>query len=426
MATIKFFVQSKNNPAGIYVRLRDGVNVDAKAKTKFIINPKDWIFPEKSDEKGEKKKNSGGKIKSLKDESLKSLNQQMEEFKLKVLKQYNSDIEKMPIDSQWLKDFINPPIKNEIPIKLLEYFDYYALHKKSSMENSSYKKLQVNKNLLNRFQKAVNKEYSIKDINAEFKLKFETYCLSDNYAPNTIARAIRFIKTICRHAKANGIETHYQLDGITSNFVKVDSISLTLAEFDNIEKTKFEHDYLDNARDWLLISYETGQRVSDFLKFDKNMIRYKNHPKIPEKVVPFIDFTQIKTKKPISLPLSSRVIKILEKRGGEFPRKISDQRYNEYIKEVCRLSGLTYKILGSKKVETEPGSGVFRKVTGTFEKWELVSSHIGRRSKATNFFGIIPTSLLKDITGHSTEAQLLSYVGKRDEQKAMQLVDYFI
>jgi hypothetical protein len=42
-------------------------------------------------------------------------------------------------------------------------------------------------------------------------MDFEKYCISVGYAPNTTARNIRFIKTFCRHAKANGVETHYQL-----------------------------------------------------------------------------------------------------------------------------------------------------------------------------------------------------------------------
>ena len=42
MATIKFLIQSKNNPAGIYVRLKEGRLIDIKAKTKLIIDPKDW------------------------------------------------------------------------------------------------------------------------------------------------------------------------------------------------------------------------------------------------------------------------------------------------------------------------------------------------------------------------------------------------
>ncbi|TDW48829.1 hypothetical protein EV144_103346 [Flavobacterium sp. 270] len=42
MARIKFLIQSKNNPANIYVRLIDGRKIDIKAKTNLIINPSDW------------------------------------------------------------------------------------------------------------------------------------------------------------------------------------------------------------------------------------------------------------------------------------------------------------------------------------------------------------------------------------------------
>ena len=42
MPTIKFYIQSDKKPAGIYVRLREGRNIDAKAKTNYAINPLDW------------------------------------------------------------------------------------------------------------------------------------------------------------------------------------------------------------------------------------------------------------------------------------------------------------------------------------------------------------------------------------------------
>ena len=32
------------------------------------------------------------------------------------------------------------------------------------------------------------------------------------------------------------------------------------------------HDYLVNAKDWLLIACYTGQRVSDYLRFTSSMI----------------------------------------------------------------------------------------------------------------------------------------------------------
>jgi len=65
------------------------------------------------------------------------------------------------------------------------------------------------------------------------------------------------------------------------------------------------------------------------------------------------------------------------------------------------------------------------KETGIFEKWELVTSHIGRRSFATNFYGEIPTSYLIYVTGHSTESMFLNYIGKSNKDLALELTKYF-
>ena len=406
MATINYFIQSKSNPAGIYVRLREGRNIDAKAKTKYAINPNDWSTTK-------------GQPKNLKDESFKNLNENLSAFKADLLNHYNKSVDNHTVNSQWLKDFISPPKQVEtVPIKLIKYFDYYALHKKNAIGSSTYKRNNVYKKLVERFEKSTNTEYAIKDVNADFKLKFEEYCLSKNYAHNTIARITKFIKTICYHARNNGIETHFQLDSIAVKLTKVDKVFLTIDELDIIENKKFDADYLQNAKDWLIISCETGQRLSDFMRFTKNMIRKEKNKK--GKHVSLIEFTQVKTGKIMTIPLSKKVISILERRGGNFPRKISDQRYNEYIKDVYKLAEITEKVKGSK-IDKETK----RKETGMFEKWELVSSHIGRRSFASNNYGRIPTSLLIGATGHSTEKMFLEYIGKSDTQKAMQLSEYF-
>jgi integrase len=401
MATINFYLQSKNTPAGIYVRLREGVSIDAKAKTKYAINPSDWSAKK-------------GQPKNLKDETFKELNKDLVNFRTDLLSRYNKSIGKVPIDTQWLKDFITPPIQpTETPNTLTTYFDYYAHHKKSSLSPASYKKLTVNKHLLERFQNEIQRKYLINEVDANFKLKLEEFCLKENYSPNTITRLIKSIKTICYHARYNGIETHYQLDSIVAKYEKTDKVFLSTDELALIEGKEFVAEYLTNSRDWLLISCETGQRVSDFLRFIKEMIRYENGK-------PLIEFTQVKTGKIMAVPLSRKAMEILKKRDGNFPRPISDQKYNTYIKEVCKLAGLTNKVTGSLK---DPETN--RKKTGTFEKWELVSSHIGRRSFATNNYGRIPTSLLIGATGHSTEKMFLEYIGKSDTDKALQLAEYF-
>ena len=60
-----------------------------------------------------------------------------------------------------------------------------------------------------------------------------------------------------------------------------------------------------------------------------------------------------------------------------------------------------------------------------YKKYDLVTSHIGRRSFATNFYGTIPTTFLIYITGHSTESMFLNYIGKSNKDLALEITKYF-
>jgi integrase len=101
------------------------------------------------------------------------------------------------------------------------------------------------------------------------------------------------------------------------------------------------------------------------------------------------------------------VREILDKRGGEFPMAISDQRYNTNIKKICELVGIDEVIYGSKMDKNTK-----RLIKGYFPKYEMVTSHIGRRSFATCQYGHLPNTHIMAYTGHSTEKQLLAYIGK--------------
>ncbi|WP_299155832.1 hypothetical protein [uncultured Christiangramia sp.] len=59
-------------------------------------------------------------------------------------------------------------------------------------------------------------------------------------------------------------------------------------------------------------------------------------------------------------------------------------------------------------------------------KHRAVSSHIGRRSFATNYYGKIPTPLLLAATGHSSERQFQAYVGKPAHHNINSLYDGMI
>jgi len=418
MATINFLYRSTKESANLTLRLlyrHNDTDFVYSGITKCIVAKEYWNKQHK---------------KSTKDAQLKKkqhdVNTELNKIENHILQAFNSIIPD-EVNKQWLQNqidyYYNPPQINELPKGLISYIDKYTDFKKSELTESTIKKCNVIKQLLTRYQEHTRKTIFIAEIDNHFKTQFESYCLSNNYAPNTIARALRFVKTICKNAQSNGLETHYQLDSIKIRYQKTENIYLNEKELQAIEQKNDLAEYLDNAKDWLLISCYTGQRVSDFMRFTKDMIRYEKNAKGDLK--PLIEFTQKKTGKRMTIPLSQKVIDILNKRGGEFPRALSDVNYNLYIKEVCRAAKITEQVTGSKKTEIEEDSGIYRKETGVFEKCELVTSHIGRRSFATNNYGKIPTSFLIYVTGHSTEAMFLNYIGKSNKDIAMELTNYF-
>jgi integrase len=329
------------------------------------------------------------------------------------------------VNKKWLENqiynYYNPqPEPEQLPTDLINYLDKYLEFKKNEITPNTKKKINVIKQLLIRYADYSGKTLNLTDIDGNFKMSFEAYCLENLYAPNTIATALKFIKTICNHAKSNGLNISSQLGNIKIKQTKVDNIYLTFEELEKIEKTDKEKftDSLLNARDWLIISCYTGQRISDFMRFAGKQIRVENGKSL-------LEFTQIKTGKNMTVPLHQKVLEILGKRVGEFPYSISDQKYNAYIKKVCEIAEINQVVKGSKKSETSEDSGIYRKEAGIFKKWELVTSHIGRRSFASNFYGIIPTSFLIYVTGHSTETMFLTYIGKSNKDIAMELTNYF-
>lgn len=417
MATINYLYRSTREKAPLILRLlfrHNETDFVFGAKTKIEVSKNYW--------------NKDHKKKRLKDTDLINLQAEINEKTAKleahVLLNFNNTKLEY-INKEWLQTQINeyydpPQQATALPIEVVKYIEYFIEDKRNDISINSIKKYNVLKQLLKRYELSIKKPLLFIDVDTNFKKSFEDYCLLNLYAPNTIARAIRSVKTICKHAKYNGVETSYQLDNIRVKYTKVENVYLTFDEINKLENIKKKKltESLENSRDWLIISCYTGQRISDFMRFTDEQIRIENGKHL-------IEFTQKKTGKIMTIPLHPKVLEILKKRKGKFPYPISDQKYNDQIKIVGRLAKLTEKVKGSKKTETKPESKIYRKESGLFEKCELITSHIGRRSFATNFYGNIPTTYLIYVTGHSTEAMFLNYIGKSNKDLAMELTNYF-
>ena len=238
------------------------------------------------------------------------------------------------------------------------------------------------------------------------------------YDNSVINSNFKDIRGVCREAQKYNIETDKHLYTLKTELYAPPTIITYLSEDElkQIVDLRNLPEYLDNVRDWLIISCYTGQRVSDFMRFTPDMIDRKNNRSL-------IHITQQKTGKKVAIPLLPIVENILKKRNGNFPKPISDQKYNDYIKEVCRKAKINDPIKGKITTVTDVGT---RREAGIYPKWQLISSHVGRRSFATNFYGKIPTPYIKDITGHGTEAMLLKYIGKKSDDTAREAYDLML
>jgi len=416
--TINYYIQSKKSTVPIYVRIKDGNSVDVKANTGIIINRETL-------NKGKIKyykipPSCSGKFKNdilNKNNYLTEIQNKLDNLKSKLTNLVNNRSSNTDIDSKWLKEIINPKSDTiELPNQFSKYFDKFLEFKKTSLKPSTLKKLKSIKSRIERYEDVYGIVH-IKNVDNKFSKMFQLWCDNEGYDHNTKIKTVKVIKTVCNHAADNGLYVSSQLSTITKElkYKGTEHIHLSFDEIEKIIQTEMNNERLLTAKDWLIISCFTAQRVSDFLRFTKNKI-------IELEGMTFLDISQEKTDEPVLIPLLNEVVSILDKREGEFPPVFSNNVesnkaiYNKLIKDVCRLSKINNTVSAKLKNHKTKRYEI-RKVP----KYIAVSTHIGRRSFATNYYGKINSALLISATGHASEQQFLRYVGKTGTQNALAL-----
>ena len=151
---------------------------------------------------------------------------------------------------------------------------------------------------------------------------------------------------------------------------------------------------LERVRDLFCLLCYTGQRFEDLINFDPKDI--KNNA---------WDFISVKVKKRVIVPFEGYIAPakdILERIGYSVP-KISNQKFNEYIKTVGKLAGMDEII----KITRYSGK---QKLVIEKRKYDFLSSHVGRRSKVTNLLRRnVPITLVQKLTAHSDIRTLMKY-----------------
>lgn len=423
---VRYFTLKQKNPySQIYIRFWNGRIFDQKTSTGLRVLFDDW-----NNTKENVKQKTTSTAKDF-------INSQLINLRAFIIESYTVEYNTgQTIGKDWLKtkvsNFFNrvdeaTPEKNYFIDWIIQFIETAPkrLYKGKPITENTLKKYTTTLNQLKQYEADKKKRLRFEDITLNFYFDFVDYCSNTHkLGANTIGTRIKTIKLFCKQIDLQGlpISNHYKHSDFTALNEKATDIYLTVKEIDEIFKYDFSKTpYLDNARDLLIIGLNTGLRVSDFMRLDLSNIKDDT-----------ITIKAQKTGKTAEIPINKQIETTLNKRAGLLPHSISEQKFNEYIKQIGELVGFSEMVKGSKMIcinENEAKKGktkkVFRKVAGTYPRYELMTSHICRRSFATNLYGRIATPVIMAITGHSTETQFLTYIKKTATENAEILRNFY-
>jgi integrase len=305
------------------------------------------------------------------------------------------------------------------------YLDNYPTA--HNLEPRTAARYAVLKRIVERYSEKHHPLY-LHNLSVEDLERFEAYLRSGEdtqRCDNTIGHKMKCIRAVCNWARKRGEMQHYPFDNYrikaevygTPNF-------LTLQERDAIYNTQIENPSLAVQRDIFIFQCHIGCRISDLYKLteanitqDGNFIQYiqeKMRRSKPQTVrVPLTDTAKEIIERYRHRNRNNRLIDFRSKSNrldvGLFPF-ISEQRYNDAIKDILRLAGINRVVLVYDPVTSK---------NTPKQICDIASSHLARRTFMANVFKLTKSERITSaFTGHVENSKAFSrYTDVDDELK---------
>ena len=352
------------------------------------INPNEWDFENRmpNDLKG----------RSARSEKHRAINIQLNRysgFYIKIMSLYihsDQEITTESIRNEFDKEFKKTKSGSRDFFVVYDKFMDEKINDKTDKANSisTIKRYEYNKKLLQDFEESKGVKLNFNSIDKKFYNELIHYCLSEKkHATNTLSRNIGLLKTFLNWAVLNRYT--YKLDFQDFKNIKkeiTDEVALTLEQVDEIFNFDFnKNERLERVRDLFVFGCYTGMRYSNYSKIKKNDI-VDDHIKVRD----------VKdNSKQLNIPLNDYSSYLLKKYDYRLP-KITNQKFNEYIKEVIEKVGYTKEIKKTSKL----GNEIIETVMPFYKR---ISSHTARRSFITIMkTKKVPDKIIMGFTGHKS------------------------
>jgi site-specific recombinase XerD len=276
-------------------------------------------------------------------------------------------------------------------------------------ERSPYSKREKSKSGMVSYQERYGGRLDFSDLDENFVSRFKAHFFAQGYSDSYVYKQLSTLKMF-----ANVADENNYFKGCPLLRIKIgkhvekrsrDAVYLDRDEMEVLFKMEL-NERLSRVRDLLLLGCLTGQRFSDFTQINPANIVGKEGEK-------YIKLRQQKTDAEVWLPIEDpMLITILERNGWRAPKTMSNQKLNEAVKELCALAGFDEEVEITKYVGG-------KKVKVLAKKYELVSTHTGRRSFASNAIkdGMDEQAVMI-YTGHTSMASFKKYICVTKEELA--------
>ena len=344
-----------------------------------------------------------------------SLNDLLDNLRDECLKAYNTEIKSgVPAPAvlkQYLVNFFEGNTGREEQPSLFTLIERFISgeikHRGRDRSLNTLKQYKSTYNHLQRFAKEKKQKVDFDTITIDFYYKFTEYLNQRGQKPNSIGKNIKNLKAFLSEAVDLGLTTNMQFKHKKFTVWKeaADTVYLTEKEIMQLYNYNLSAvKRLEQARDLFVFGCFTGLRFADY-----NDVKPDNLVTIEGEQ--YIRLITKKTRYEVIIPANHVIKEIFEKYKdnlNRLPKSISNQKLNEYIKEVAEAAGLTEK----GRLSTDMSKPLYA----------CISSHTARRSMATNLYlSGFPTIDIMKITGHTTEKAFLTYikVSKLDTAKRL-------
>lgn len=309
---------------------------------------------------------------------------------------------------EYIRDELKKRLNESEKRTVKGFFDYFDEFleiegKANTWTKGTYTKFHTNISHLKSFQDHTRKKIEFDNIDDKFFnqwLDFQREIL--NHRNTYIAKNLRILKWFLKWTTKKGYNknTYFEqfspdLKGTARNN-KI--IFLTWDELINLYNLPIHKKYLEQIKDVFCFSCFTGLRYSDVYNLKRSNIK-------PDT----IELTTVKTDDQLIIDLNDYSRAILQK-YADIPFKndkclpvISNQKMNEYLKELAKIAGIN-----------QPETVVYFKgaerIEKTYQKWELLTTHVGRKTFVTNaLFFNIPAEVVMSWTGHKDHRVMENY-----------------